>query len=307
MSRVLVTGASGFIGRNALAPLLAAGHEVHAISTTGPPAWSPPGVTWHRGELLSDPRATVAAVRPRLLLHLAWYTAHGSFWTSPENLRWVAATLELVRAFAATGGERLVAAGSCAEYEWGLPGPCVEGETPLRPATLYGSCKDATRAVLEAAAAELSVEVAWGRIFFVYGPREAPGRLVAAVARALLAGERVPTGDGRQIRDFLHVADVAGAFAALLHSPVTGPVNVASGQGVPLAEVIDAIAAATGRPDLVDVGALPPRPGDPHELVADVARLRQEIAFRPTISLYEGIERTVSWWRRTQGQMDRVT
>ncbi len=77
--------------------------------------------------------------------------------------------------------------------------------------------------MLEAAAPELAIELAWGRVFFLYGPGEAPGRLVASVARALLAGERAATGDGTQIRDFLHVDDVAGAFAALLDSDVTGP------------------------------------------------------------------------------------
>jgi len=296
MSRVLVTGATGFIGRQALTPLLGAGHEVHAISTTDAPAWSPPGVVWHRSDLLSDPAGAVIAVRPQRLLHLAWYTAHGSFWTSPENLRWVAATLELTRAFAAAGGERLVAAGSCAEYEWGLQGPCVERVTPLRAATLYGACKDAARAVLEAAAEELGLQVAWGRIFFLYGPHETPGRLVPAVARALLAGRRVPTGDGSQIRDFMHVADVARAFAALVDSPATGPVNIASGQARPLGEVIDAIGAATGRRELIDVGALPPRRGDPAELVADVTRMRRELAYEPSIHLREGIRQTVDWW-----------
>ncbi len=297
MSRVLVTGATGFIGRQVLVPLLSAGHEVHAISTTDAPGWSPSGVVWHRSELLFDPTATVLAVRPQRLLHLAWHTAHGSFWTSPENLRWVAATLELARAFTAAGGERLVAAGSCAEYKWGLPGSCIERVTPLRPATLYGTCKNATREVLEAAVEELGLQVAWGRIFFLYGPHEAPGRLVAAVARALLTGERVPTGDGRQVRDFLHVADVGGAFAALVDSPATGAVNVASGEGRPLAELIEAIGAATGRPDLIEMGALKPRLGDPDHLVADITRLRDEVGFEQAIGLREGIEQTVRWWR----------
>ena len=298
--RVLVTGASGFIGRHVPEPLLQRGFEVHAVtSRAAPPAHAPDGVSWHRADLL-DPRAhddLLARVAPTHLLHLAWYAEHGRFWTSTENLRWSAATLELVRRFAERGGRRAVFAGSCAEYRWGDPGPCVEDITPTQPATLYGAAKNATRAILAAAAPELGIELAWGRVFLLYGPDEAPGRLVASVARALVAGERAKTGDGTQVRDVLHVQDVAAAFAAILDSEVTGAVNIGSGEGRPLREVIEAIGTAAGRPELLDIGALPPRPGDPPELVADVTRLRDEAGFVPAIDLRDGIERTVAWWR----------
>ncbi len=300
--RVLVTGATGFIGRHALAPLVASGFDVHAV-TSGPlptPAAKDRGrATWHRADLLSagDADELLAAVRPTDLLHLAWYAEHGRFWTSTENLRWVAATLELVQAFARHGGRRAVLAGSCAEYRWGAPGPCVEATTPLDPATLYGTCKRATHAVLAASAGELGIELAWGRVFFLYGPHETPTRLVASVIRSLLAGEPAKTSDGRQIRDFLHVSDVACAFAALLHGSATGAVNVASGEARPLRDVIDAIGAATGRPELLDVGALPARANEPDELYADIARLRDEVGFTPALGLADGVARTVEWWR----------
>ncbi len=295
-----MTGASGFVGRHALAPLVAAGHEVHAVSTRAAAA-SPAGVEWHRADLLADPGGLVAELAPERLLHLAWYAEHGRFWTSLENLRWVEATLALVRAFAAAGGRRAVCAGSCAEYEWGLPGPCVEEMTPLRPATLYGVAKNATRELLETAAGDLDLELAWGRVFFLYGPDEDERRLVGSVASALARGERAPTSAGAQRRDFMHVADVGAAFATLVDAPVHGAVNVASGEDRTLREVIEAIGEAAGRPDLLDVGALPTRPGDPERLVADVTRLRDEAGFRPRIGLREGLAETVAWWRERAG------
>jgi len=296
--RVLVTGASGFIGRHVLSPLLERGFEVHAVSSRTPPSETG-GLRWHRADLLgaSCPGELLDDVRPTHLLHLAWYTEHARVWTSPENLRWVGATLRLVQAFAERGGERAVLAGTCAEYRWGGAGPCIEGRTRLEPATLYGTCKNATRGLLAAAAAELGIAVAWGRVFFVYGPDEAPARLVPSIARALLAGERAPTGDGSRVRDVLHVVDVAGAFAALLDSNVAGAVNIGSGERVALLDVIERVAAGARRPDLLDIGALPGRPGDPRELVASVARLRDEVGFAPVFDLAEGIGATVAWWR----------
>jgi nucleoside-diphosphate-sugar epimerase len=296
VSRVLVTGATGFVGRHALAPLLAANHEVHAVTTREEPG-DGDGVAWHRADLLSS-ADVVAEVAPELLLHLAWYVEPGRFWTAPENVRWVEASLALLRAFAGSGGRRAVVAGTCAEYDWSAAGErCSEQVTPLRPATLYGAAKHALHGVAARYAEQAGFELAWGRIFFVYGPGEPDGRLIPSVGRALLAGEPVPTTAGHQVRDFMHVQDLAAAFAALAESGVTGAVNVASGDPVAVREVVDRLAELAGRPDLPRPGALPDREGDPPRLVADVSRLRDEVGFAPRIGLLEGLAGTLEWLR----------
>src|SRR4051794_3492357 len=213
MSRVLLTGATGLIGRNTLAPLLAAGHEVHAVARA--PAESVSGVRWHPVDLLDDDAAALLldAVKPQELVHLAWYAEHGRFWTSPENLRWVGATLELLRRSAGGGGRGAVMAGPCAEYDWppragGAPPRLREGSSPLRPATLYGTSKHATHLVAEAFASQAGVELAWGRVFFLYGPGEQPGRLVPALARGLLAGAPPAPSHRAPVRDLIHLPHV---------------------------------------------------------------------------------------------------
>jgi nucleoside-diphosphate-sugar epimerase len=301
MSRVLVTGATGFVGRQALAPLVSAGHEVHAVARApGPPL---DGVTWHAGDLLAPGAAErlVAGVGPSHLLHLAWYAEHGRFWTSPENVRWVEASLALLRAFAAAGGRRAVLAGTCAEYDWTAADGTFAEDAPLAPATLYGAAKRGLHEVAAAFAAQAEIALAWGRLFFLYGPHEHPDRLVASVARAIAEGRPAEVSSGVQERDFMHVEDAARAFCAILDSAVSGPVNVATGEPARIADVVRGLAEAAGRPDLPRFGALPDRPGDPPRLVADARRLRDEVGFTPRHDLDDGLRGTLAWWREEGG------
>jgi nucleoside-diphosphate-sugar epimerase len=291
--RVIVTGARGFVGRHCVPSLVARGFDVHAV-TSAERGDSDDAVSWHTADLRDGQVAAelVRTVEPTHLLHLAWETTHGRFWTSPENLRWLTASIDLFRAFADGGGARAVIAGTCAEYRWD-DSRCVEGATPLEPRTLYGASKHALHVTAASYAAQTGVALAWGRIFFVYGPGEQSGRLVPSIALRLLRGEPAPASHGRQIRDFLHVADAAEAFVALLASDVTGAVNVASGVPTTIAEVVATIGELTGREDLIRLGALPSLEGEPAELVADVTRLIDEVGLRPRYDLRAGLEDTL--------------
>jgi nucleoside-diphosphate-sugar epimerase len=298
VSRVLVTGASGFIGRGTLGALRSRGFEVHAVARREGAAED--GVHWYAADLLTADAAAriVAAARPTHLLHLAWETTPGAYWNSPDNLAWVEASLRLVRAFAeGGGGERAVVAGTCAEYAWVEETHCVEDVTPLEPATVYGTAKHALRLVVERYAHEVGLSTAWGRIFFVFGPHEHPARLASSVARALVAGEPAPTSHGNQVRDFLYSEDLADAFAALLASDVRGAVNLASGEPRPIRALAEALAAAAGCPDLLQLGARPASPSEPASITADVGRLRDEVGWAPPRSLEERAADTVAWWR----------
>ena len=301
MTRVLVTGASGFIGRHSLPALIERGYEVHAVAREARTVPVTAGVTTHACDLFDD-RATAALVervRPSHLLHFAWYAVPGRFWTAPENLDWVAASLRLVRAFAGVGGRRVVVAGSCAEYDWSYA-TLSEIATPLAPRTLYGTAKDALRRCLERAAPDLGLSWAWGRIFFVYGPHEPAGRLISSVLGDLLAGRRAAVSSGVQRRDFMHAEDVARAFVATLDRPVEGALNIASGQAVTVREVVERIGTLTGQTALIDFGARPAPADEPPCLLADISALRGAVGFTPCYGLASGLEQTVDWWQRAR-------
>jgi nucleoside-diphosphate-sugar epimerase len=297
VSRVLVTGGSGFLGAPLVERLAARGHEVHVVSSR--PAPETPGpAAWHRADLLSPEGADSALdqVRPTHLVHLAWVTTPGVYWGSVDNLAWVEASLRLARAFLERGGQRFLGAGSCAEYAWD-GGTLSEESTPLRPRSRYGVAKGAVKTQLEAATAETEAEVAWARLFFIYGPGEHPDRLVPTVARSVLAGDSARCTAGTQLRDYVFVDDAAEAMAALLDSGVTGPVNIGSGAPVPVHELAQAVAREAGRPDLLRLGALPTPPDEPDEITADVRRLREAVGVVPSTTIDDGVRRTVDWWR----------
>ena len=198
--RLLLTGASGFVGRHAATQAVAAGYETVAIGRTDPGI---AGLAFRACDLM-DPaqlRSIVTDIRPQAVLHMAWYAEPGQFWNSSVNLDWVARSLDLARAFADVGGGRLVVAGSCAEYDWS--GPMLdEATTPLNPSTLYGHAKAGLFRLLEAGAPELGISLGWGRIFFPYGPGDHPKRLLGCLMQALREGRPAQFSHGMQERDF---------------------------------------------------------------------------------------------------------
>jgi nucleoside-diphosphate-sugar epimerase len=311
---VLVSGAGGFIGRWSVPRLIASGYEVHAVvgrSAGREPPEQLRGAEIHRADLL-DPDAVqtmMALVKPTHLLHFAWIATPGVYWTSPENHRWLAASQHLLQCFRDSGGVRAVMAGSSAEYDWSQVGVCDERSSPLADdgsatPTPYAECKIAMQKALERFGSDHGISAAWGRIFFQFGPGEHEARLVASVIASLLSGREAPCTHGRQIRSFLHVADVGSAFAALLDSDAVGPVNVGSGDRISIAELLGQIALQIGRPELLRLGARAAPPSEPPLLVPKVQRLCHEVGWRPQFTLRDGIADTIAWWRRKLADRD---
>jgi len=295
--RVLLTGATGFIGMHAISELLSRGYEVHAISSRT--VNDKKDVFWHQADLMNSHQCEMLLqkVAPSHLLHFAWYAEPGKFWDSEENFKWVEASIRLMRFFKATGGKRIVMAGTCAEYDWTESGFYIENVDQCSPLTIYGVAKNTLHQLLRAYGKQFDISCAWGRVFFLYGPNEDPKRLLSSVIISLLQNRVMKCTHGNQRRDFLHVQDAASAFVALLDSSVEGEVNISSGEAYQLREIILAAANILNSSDLIQFGAITPKAGDPTLVAGDNGRLSNEVGWSPFYKIEDGLLNTVNWWR----------
>ena len=301
MLRVAITGAAGFVPAAVARALRAGGDEVLC--------WVRPGAdTWRLGEgarLLSlDVRScleaggrkdAIAALRgfgAQVLLHGAWTGLRGEARDDPRQVENVTVTAELVRLAAEAGVVRVVGLGSQAEY--GLqPGPVAE-TSPVQPTNLYGAAKLAAGQLMLALARRLGLSAAWARIFSVYGPGERAGALIPDLTRALAEQRPLPLGDGLQRWDYLYEDDAGAALAALARSrSAEGIFNVASGRTILLREAMELVAALVGNGERPLVGTRPDAGGERARLEADICRITAATGWRPSVSLEEGLARTV--------------
>jgi nucleoside-diphosphate-sugar epimerase len=289
--KVLLTGATGFIGAHVARALVGDGHEVHALVRAGsdPTRLADLKQTLHivEGDLLSG---QLPPLNCPLCIHLAWYVEPGKYLESPLNTRWVEISLQLARAAEQAGCKRFLAAGTCLEYA--VSEQPLNESSPAGPRSLYAESKLALFHALQS----LVMEIAWTRFFYQYGPRENARRLVPHIIRALLQRQPVKLTPGEQVRDFLHVEDVASAVVAVANSHLTGAVNIGSGKGTAVRDLAWKLGDILGQRELIEPGAVPYSPNDPMYLVADNTKLRST-GWKPRYDLDAGLRRTIEWWR----------
>lgn len=288
--RIFLTGATGFIGRHVMRSL-GTEHEIIALTRRVPQGVLPAHIRFVEGNLLQEGEARRLAARfpADMVLHLAWHVPPGAFWSSPQNLDWLTSSLSLARAFAERGTTRILCAGSGAEYDWNALMPLKENESPLKPRSLYGVCKNGLRQVLEAYTASVGVDCLWCRIFWPYGKGEAPEKFLSSIMQKLCAGRRAVCHGANLERDYIHVEDIGHALALAASSNLTGVLNIGSGEAVSLGDMARMAAEAAGRPDLLDLEQVHISEETSKRVVASVDRLRGELGWTPRRSLSDGI------------------
>lgn len=292
--KVLLTGGSGFIGSHVLALLQ---REDVDVVTLGRSKISP-SFRHIECDLLAEDDLYTLLLKEKAthLVHLAWETEHGKYWTSPINLQWVKATLDLVEAFCSSGGHYVIMAGTCAEYDWNY-GYCVEADTPLNPLTLYGTAKDATRRLVAAICKEHNVPFGWGRLFLPFGRGEAQSRLIPSLIQVFQGKRRVFPINLTVYRDFLHASDVATGFFQLLTSNADGSYNISSGMPVRLNEVVNMLAdILVADPGPILAQSID-RLNEPELLIGNNEKLNR-LGWNPALSMWSGLEHTLNErWR----------
>lgn len=291
---VLVAGAAGFVGRRLLASLRDAGVDVQALVRPGGselPAEARPDAV--RAVDLRDEAATVDAVRdlaPSMILNLA-RTGHAG---DPESQAadHLSTLTHLLGAAAAAGSARFIQLGSPLEYG-PHPSPVAE-DAPLRPTTPYGTAKAAASALALASDDPKGMRTVVLRPFCVYGPGDRPDRLIPTAVRAALRGHELPLTPPGIGRDWVHVDDVARGCVLALGGGADGEaVNLGSGEIATNEQVVAHVSEGLGLPIHTAHTTLMPRPWDSAGLAASVAKARALLAWRPSVSLAEGIRATV--------------
>lgn len=304
--RILVTGGAGFIGSHVVDAFVAAGHEVAVVDNlaTGNLAWVNRKARFHTSDLRSARLAEVFdAERPEVVAHLAAQAAVGRSVSDPVfdasvNILGGLNLLECCRRF----GVRRVIYSSSGGAGYGdtdvIPTP---EEHPSLPASPYGITKVAMEHYLAAWQAIHGISAVSLRYANIYGPRQNPqgeAGVMAIFCHRLLTGQTpVINGDGEQTRDYVYVEDVAAANLLALERPdVTGGVNIGTAVETSVNDLYARLRQAAG----VAVQAVhgPPRPGEQRRSCLAAARAARLLGWRPTVSLDEGLKRTVDFFRK---------
>ncbi len=296
--KVLITGGTGFIGRNVVNELLIKGYEVHSLVF---PPFAPEQKNLVQYEMnLMDEKVVSAFIKENNfenLIHLAWYVGKGCQ-TSEVNLDWVRVSLNLLQNFVANGGKRVLFTGSVSEYDYRY-GYMTEDLTPLNNEYLYGKSKAALYNVAKEFCSRNNIDFKWARLFNVYGPNERDARLVPSVIKSMLNVESVKVSTCTKYQDYLHVEDMAGGIVALFESKVQNAVNICSGEPIKLRTIVEKIAEYTNFTGEILWGAVPTYFDEPL-VVGNNSRLKNEVKFIPKYTLEEGLINTINWWKNKQ-------
>ena len=294
MKTILVTGASGSVGRHILPRLVSQGYNVHALERGAKNRVAHhPAINWQSGNLLNgDIEELLAKLKPTHCLHLAWVsTEHATFWTSPENWDWVEATSRLCRAFYACGGHRFVGVGTCAEYEW--KNECLsELTTAMKPASLYGQAKYQAFKEISHYAEKNACSYVWARLFYLITPDEPARKFIPTVIQKILMGQSSIYCANHQY-DFIRIDDVVAALCKLLDSADCGPVNIATGKAHSLKEVAEALILLLKPSVDIQVEVQAKAQEDSQKVWGDINRLYAMVGFKAEDRLLKLLETVI--------------
>jgi len=267
MKTILLTGATGFVGKQIFKALSESNFRIVPVVRTGKESSfqnqpnvdrivCSPDIFQESTDWWADQCTGVDIV-----IHAAWYAEPGKYLQSSKNMDCLIGSLTLAKGATRAGVKRFVGIGTCFEYD--LSVGVLSTDTPLNPLTPYAGAKAALYMGLLQWLPEQSAEFAWVRLFYLYGEGEDERRLVPYLHKQLARGDAAELTSGTQIRDFLDVSEAGRIIAAVALGKQRGPVNVCSGVPITVRQLTEKIADTYGRRDLLKFGARPDNLVDP--------------------------------------------
>lgn len=307
-ARVLVTGATGFIGSHLVRRLLSEGVEVHALTSTVSSVCGirmvevRDQVTLHEGNVAdrSAMDALVESARPTHVFHLAAYTHVGKSWQRVDECVQanVQGTVNLLQALDGTGYQRFVNVGT-SEIYGDIPVPFQE-DKPVRPVSPYAASKYAAECLCRVFQQGHGWPIVMVRPFNAFGPRQTLDRIIPEVIIRALQGQELKMTQGRQTREFNYVEDIVdGMVRSALVPGIEGELfNICCGNDVSIRSVTETILNLLGNPVVAEFGALPDRPTEIWTMRGDNTRARERLHWKPRWSLEDGLQKTIDWCKQ---------
>lgn len=322
MTRVLVTGAAGFIGSHLVEALARQGDEVIGIDNFDPfypramkernlaEMGELPGFTFYELDLLDTAALRSHLTPDTVVAHLAAKAGVRPSLADPVSYARVnvAGTAAVAEAARAAGVSRILFGSSSSVYGDSTPAPFREDAVAMEPVSPYAATKRAAELLLRSVAQVYGFRIASLRFFTVYGPRQRPDLAIHAFTRQMIERRTLTLfGDGTQARDYTYCDDVVAGVLAALRWTETAPIgiehfNLGGNRSIPTGAVVDEISAALGMTPEIELA--PMQPGDVQRTAADLTKSGAVLGYAPRTPFPEGIRRFVAWFREAYGRSD---
>lgn len=301
--KVLLTGAAGFVGSFVLNELLILGHRVAIVLKPGTDSWRIQSLL-NQCHIIEQDLQTfqysleaIDAFAPEALIHMAWYGVTNDKRNESAqlkiNIRILEQLFEVVRA---SGIKTFIGLGSQAEY-----GPAnykINERQLTQPTTLYGVAKLAAYHWLKVMCQQHDIRFIWHRLFSAYGPKDHPSWFIPYLIKELMRGQIPALTKGTQLWDFVFVQDAARAIVkTLITKHASGVFNLGSGHPVRIRTVAETLAKNINTELVLEFGKVPFRGDQVTHLEADISRLQEEVSWKPSVLLQDGLIQTIEWFR----------